>query len=96
MPSLILLENVVGFLKYWNDHDDGDGEGENDEDDKDKAEQKQQKSTTTANEGNTNDNKNDNSNTMGSFQTWRKVLLIRQYQVAHFHLGPTHLGLPNN
>ena len=31
----------------------------------------------------------------GSFQTWREVLSKRNYQVAHFHLDPTDLGLPN-
>jgi len=97
------LENVVGFEKHWS-ADDGDGDGDDGDDvddmniEDDKAEQKQQKSTTTTTEENTNDNKNNNvSNTMlGSFQTWRKVLSLRQYQVAHFHLDPTHLGLPNN
>jgi len=31
----------------------------------------------------------------GSFQTWREVLSKRDYRVAHFHLDPTDLGLPN-
>jgi len=35
-------------------------------------------------------------NTNSSFAEWRKVLSLRQYEVAHFHLDPTHIGLPNN
>lgn len=32
----------------------------------------------------------------GSFAEWRRVLSQRQYEIAHFHLDPTHVGLPNN
>ena len=32
----------------------------------------------------------------GSFAEWRKVLSQRQYEVAHFHLDPTHVNIPNN
>ena len=31
----------------------------------------------------------------GSFQTFRNVLAQRQYSVAHFHLDPTDVGIPN-
>jgi len=31
----------------------------------------------------------------GSFQTWREVLSKREYQVAHFHISPEDIGLPN-
>ena len=31
----------------------------------------------------------------GSFQTWREVLSKREYLVAHFHLDPADLGIPN-
>ena len=59
LPSLILLENVVGFEKHWSADDGDDGDDVDDMNIEDeKAEQQQQKlQSTTANEGNTNDNK---------------------------------------
>jgi site-specific DNA-cytosine methylase len=32
----------------------------------------------------------------GSFDTWRRALSKRNYLVGHFHLDPTHVGIPNN
>lgn len=32
----------------------------------------------------------------GSFAEWRSALSLRKYEVAHFHLDPTQVGLPNN
>ena len=37
-----------------------------------------------------------NKATRGSFGEWRNVLSQRQYEVAHFHLDPTHVNIPNN
>lgn len=34
--------------------------------------------------------------TSGSCQRWREVLKDRNYKVAHFHLSPTQVGLPND
>lgn len=31
----------------------------------------------------------------GSFQTWREVLSKREYHVAHLHLDPADIGIPN-
>jgi len=72
-----------------------DGWGTND-----KAQQKQQQkqqSPTTKSKDNTGSEKNNNSSssTMGSFQTFRQTLSNRNYRVGHFHLDPTHVGIPN-
>ncbi|KAL9179185.1 hypothetical protein ACHAXT_008475 [Thalassiosira profunda] len=37
----------------------------------------------------------DEDDDIGSFQTWRRALFRRNYKVAHFHLDPIHVGLPN-
>jgi tRNA (cytosine38-C5)-methyltransferase len=34
--------------------------------------------------------------TSGSCRRWREVLKDRNYMVAHFHLSPTQVGLPND
>eukprot|EP00584_Thalassiosira_punctigera_P002402 CAMPEP_0172538936 /NCGR_PEP_ID=MMETSP1067-20121228/10236_1 /TAXON_ID=265564 ORGANISM="Thalassiosira punctigera, Strain Tpunct2005C2" /NCGR_SAMPLE_ID=MMETSP1067 /ASSEMBLY_ACC=CAM_ASM_000444 /LENGTH=192 /DNA_ID=CAMNT_0013324537 /DNA_START=92 /DNA_END=666 /DNA_ORIENTATION=+ len=66
LPSLILLENVVGFERSCcafeggeEGNDDGDAKG------------------------------------MGSFEVWRRTLSRRNYRLGHFHLDPTHVGIPN-
>lgn len=45
---------------------------------------------------NTNSSISSYETSRGSFAEWRRVLSLRQYEVAHFHLDPIHVGLPNN
>ncbi|KAL7486486.1 hypothetical protein ACHAW6_012081 [Cyclotella cf. meneghiniana] len=87
LPSLILLENVVGFERLWEDNSLGvdtavaaSSEAPTDSQVKRSHTLKSQKGSTSR----------------GSFAEWRRVLSYRQYDVAHFHLDPTNVGIPNN
>ena len=53
----------------------------------------QQQSTSQKQQRQKQDSCND---AMGSFDTWRRALSKRNYLVGHFHLDPTHVGIPNN
>ena len=53
----------------------------------------QQQSTSQKKQRHKQDSCND---VMGSFDTWRRALSKRNYLVGHFHLDPTHVGIPNN
>ena len=53
----------------------------------------QQQSTSQKTQRQKQDSCND---VMGSFDTWRRALSKRNYLVGHFHLDPTHVGIPNN
>ena len=86
LPALILLENVVGFEKDWGgdgDVDVQDGDVNVDSSGGDAKDKEKQSSK-------------DEQREKSSFQSWRKALSKRDYHVAHFHLDPTHVGLPNN
>jgi len=41
------------------------------------------------------DHQNQQDANRGSFQIWREALRKRKYHVAHFHLDPLSIGLPN-
>ncbi|KAL3791866.1 hypothetical protein ACHAW5_002917 [Stephanodiscus triporus] len=56
-------------------------------------EPKQQQSTSQQPQQKQHESCNDDA---GSFDTWRRALSKRNYLVGHFHLDPTHVGIPNN
>jgi tRNA (cytosine38-C5)-methyltransferase len=74
------LENVVGFESAWEDKS---------------AAAVDINTSETAGSNNKPSTQNASSS-RGSFAEWRAVLSQRQYETAHFHLDPTHVGLPNN
>ncbi|KAL3796452.1 hypothetical protein HJC23_004249 [Cyclotella cryptica] len=87
LPGLILLENVVGFETSWEGRSLGADTAvaasdltPSDSHDKSSRTLQTQKGSTSR----------------GSFAEWRRVLSQRQYDVAHFHLDPTNVGIPNN
>lgn len=47
-------------------------------------------------ESTASDSNADSSTSNGSIAAWRSALSLRKYEVAHFHLDPTQVGLPNN
>ncbi|KAL7461930.1 hypothetical protein ACHAXS_002340 [Conticribra weissflogii] len=101
LPELILCENVVGFEESLGDFAstpsvvdmDGDTDGTHGD-----SEQLSSRGTiidSTDKENGTTD-KTQSNPIMGSFQKWRTALAKRNYSVGHFHLDPTHVGIPNN
>jgi len=80
LPKLILLENVIGFEKELTDI-------------KEHESKHPQQSTIPRPQHDLTDGERVNGS---SFDTFRRALSKRNYRVAHFHLDPTHLGIPNN
>ena len=100
LPKLILLENVIGFEKEQTSCNN-DGEKRNLED----CQHETTGEHISAAETKTSSNqaqrplsgKECNDGSFGSFQTFRRALSRRNYQVGHFHLDPTAVvGIPNN
>lgn len=80
LPKLILLENVIGFEKELTDINEHESKHP-------------QQSTNPRPQHDLTDGERVNGS---SFDTFRRALSKRNYRVAHFHLDPTHLGIPNN
>ena len=112
LPLLILLENVVGFEKSCVVVDSTTaiiGDNSNNNNNNDNRNKKVDSSTKEMGieQNSSNDDTYDedkicngdgssNSGGVGSFQTFRQALSKRNYNVAHLHLDPTHVGIPNN
>ena len=101
LRELILLEKVVRFEKAAI-HDCNSSEGFFDGGDihvdisQNKREQPKKQKRQQRRQQSSSMQQNTTDSVGGSFATWRKVLSERQYHVGHFHLDPTHVGIPNN
>ena len=99
LPSLILLENVVGFEKSCV----VDSSTITDSNDNNVNKVDSTKEIGTERNSSNDDDKiyngsssSGSSGGVGSFQKFRQALSKRNYNVAHLHLDPTHVGIPNN
>ena len=100
LPKLILLENVVGFEKEQSVCIDGGRTNDNPEHDASSVEHHSAESSSPINQTQqkiqSSREHECNNDSVGSFQSLRRALSRRNYHVGHFHLDPTHVGLPNN
>jgi len=102
LPKLILLENVVGFEKEQsNCNNDGNRSTSSTEDFQRDASLEQNGSDERRPPLNevqrpSSGDEESSDGAIGSFQSFRRVLSRRNYHVGHFHLDPTHVGIPNN
>lgn len=101
LPELIFCENVVGFEESLGDFASMPAEFDMDE----KVDGTHRNTEQPSPPVKKNDSDDEGSDTtaksqctpiMGSFQKWRTALSKRNYSVGHFHLDPTHVGIPNN
>ncbi|KAL7443095.1 hypothetical protein ACHAXH_008619 [Discostella pseudostelligera] len=102
LPKLILLENVIGFEKEQRScNDDGSRSRNNSEDCQRDASLEQngsdqRKSPPIEVHSLSSGDQECADGAIGSFQSFRHALSRRNYHVGHFHLDPTHVGIPNN
>jgi len=101
LPELIFCENVVGFEESLGDFAsmppevDIDGNVDGTHRDTEQPSPHGKKNYSNDEEIDTTA-KSQSTPIMGSFQKWRTALSKRNYSVGHFHLDPTHVGIPNN